>query len=174
MIGTTPSGQGHETSFAQCVVDWLGVPFEQIRLLHGDTNVVKEGGGSHSARSMRMAGVVMGKATDVIIERGRRIRAVLSQAENAPLSLAEQVALLLAVESGALDEVPVAKVPGIGAKLAQVLAGDLAEVADRINRTGMLDDKDRAVLLDCITGVLAHSGEAAAAKGAEDGTASQA
>ncbi len=73
VIGTTPSGQGHETSFAQCVADWLGVPFGQVRLIHGDTNVVKDGGGSHSARSMRMAGIVMGKATDIIIERGRRI-----------------------------------------------------------------------------------------------------
>jgi len=73
VIGTTPSGQGHETSFAQCVADWLGVPFEQIRLIHGDTNLVKEGGGSHSARSMRMAGIVIGRATDIIIERGRRI-----------------------------------------------------------------------------------------------------
>ncbi len=73
VIGTTPSGQGHETSFAQCVAEWLGVPFERVRLIHGDTDVVKEGGGSHSARSMRMAGIVMGKATDIIIERGRRI-----------------------------------------------------------------------------------------------------
>ena len=73
VIGTTPSGQGHETSFAQCVADWLGVPFEQIRLIHGDTNLVKEGGGSHSARSMRMAGIVIGRATDIIIERGRCI-----------------------------------------------------------------------------------------------------
>jgi aerobic carbon-monoxide dehydrogenase large subunit len=73
VIGTTPSGQGHETSFAQCVAEWLGVRFGQIRLIYGDTAVVKEGGGSHSARSMRMAGIVMGKATDVIIERGRRI-----------------------------------------------------------------------------------------------------
>ncbi len=80
VIGTTPSGQGHETSFAQCVADWLGVPFEQIRLIHGDTNVVKEGGGSHSARSMRMAGIVMGKATDIIIERGRRIASHLLEA----------------------------------------------------------------------------------------------
>lgn len=82
VIGTTPSGQGHETSFAQCVADWLGVPFEQIRLIYGDTNVVKQGGGSHSARSMRMAGIVMGKATDVIIERGRRVASHLL--ESAP------------------------------------------------------------------------------------------
>jgi carbon-monoxide dehydrogenase large subunit len=81
VIGTTPTGQGHETSFAQCVVDWLGVPFEQIRIIHGDTDVVKEGGGSHSARSMRMAGIVMGKATDIIIERGRRIAGHLLESE---------------------------------------------------------------------------------------------
>jgi carbon-monoxide dehydrogenase large subunit len=75
VIGTTPSGQGHETSFAQCVAEWLGVPFEKIRLVHGDTAVVKEGGGSHSARSMRMAGIVMGKAADIVIERGRNVAA---------------------------------------------------------------------------------------------------
>jgi carbon-monoxide dehydrogenase large subunit len=73
VIGTTPSGQGHETSFAQCVAEWLGVPFERIKLIHGDTAVVKEGGGSHSARSMRMAGIVMGKAADIVIERGRNV-----------------------------------------------------------------------------------------------------
>ncbi len=80
VIGTTPSGQGHETSFAQCVADWLGVPFASIRLLHGDTDTVKEGGGSHSARSMRMAGIVMGKASDAVIERGRQIAAHLLEA----------------------------------------------------------------------------------------------
>ena len=75
VIGTTPSGQGHETSFAQCVAEWLGVPFDKIKLVHGDTAVVKEGGGSHSARSMRMAGIVMGKASDIVIERGRNVAA---------------------------------------------------------------------------------------------------
>ena len=75
VIGTTPSGQGHETSFAQCVAEWLGVPFDKVKLIHGDTAVVKEGGGSHSARSMRMAGIVMGKASDIVIERGRQVAA---------------------------------------------------------------------------------------------------
>ena len=83
VIGTSPSGQGHETSFAQCVGDWLGVPFKSIRLITGDTERVKEGGGSHSARSMRMAGIVMGKASDIIIEKGRRIAGhVLEAAES--------------------------------------------------------------------------------------------
>ena len=77
VIGTTPSGQGHETSFTQCVAEWLGVPFDKVKLIHGDTAIVKEGGGSHSARSMRMAGIVMGKATDIVIERGRQVAAQL-------------------------------------------------------------------------------------------------
>src|SRR5262249_12606117 len=46
-VGTLSSGQGHETSFAQCVSDWLGVPFERIRLVQGDTDIVPVGGGSH-------------------------------------------------------------------------------------------------------------------------------
>jgi hypothetical protein len=48
-----------------------------------DTDIVKEGGGSHSARSMRLAGIVMGKASDSIIEKGRRIAAqMLETAED--------------------------------------------------------------------------------------------
>jgi carbon-monoxide dehydrogenase large subunit len=72
-VGTLSSGQGHETSFAQCVSEWLGVPFESIRLVQGDTDVIPVGGGSHSGRSMRMAGFVMGKAADAVIEKSRRI-----------------------------------------------------------------------------------------------------
>jgi carbon-monoxide dehydrogenase large subunit len=74
-VGTLSSGQGHETSFAQCVSEWLGVPFEQIRLVQGDTDVVPVGGGSHSGRSMRMAGFVMGLAADAVVARARAIAA---------------------------------------------------------------------------------------------------
>jgi carbon-monoxide dehydrogenase large subunit len=72
-VGTLSSGQGHETSFAQCVSEWLGVQFEQIRLVQGDTDIVPVGGGSHSGRSMRMAGVVMGKAAEAVVTRARAI-----------------------------------------------------------------------------------------------------
>jgi carbon-monoxide dehydrogenase large subunit len=74
-VGTLSSGQGHETSFAQCVSEWFGVPFEAIRLVQGDTDKVPVGGGSHSGRSMRMAGVVMGRAADIVIGKGKRIAA---------------------------------------------------------------------------------------------------
>jgi carbon-monoxide dehydrogenase large subunit len=80
VIGTTPSGQGHETSFAQCVSEWLGVPFEAVKTITGDTSIVKEGGGSHSARSMRLGGIVMGKASDAVIEKGKQIAAHVMEA----------------------------------------------------------------------------------------------
>jgi carbon-monoxide dehydrogenase large subunit len=72
-IGTLSAGQGHETSFAQLVAEWLGVELPQVRLITGDTDRIPVGGGSHSGRSMRLGGVVMAKASDQIIDRGTRI-----------------------------------------------------------------------------------------------------
>ena len=73
VIGTQPSGQGHETSFAQVAAQYLGLPLDQVRIVLGDTDIVKVGGGSHSGRSMRMAGTVIVKASEVFIERAKRI-----------------------------------------------------------------------------------------------------
>jgi len=82
-IGTLSSGQGHRTSFAQLITDWLGVPFDCVNLIQGDTDIVPIGGGSHSGRSMRLAGIVIGKASDALIARGKRIAAhVLEAAEH--------------------------------------------------------------------------------------------
>ncbi len=75
VIGTLAAGQGHETSFAQLVVEWLGVALDQVRLISGDTDRVAVGGGSHSGRSMRLGGVVMAKAADQIVEKGARLAA---------------------------------------------------------------------------------------------------
>src|SRR5438034_1185059 len=80
VIGTLSSGQGHETSFAQLLVEWFGVELAQVRLITGDTDVARVGGGSHSGRSMRQAGVVMAKASDAIVERGTRLAAWLLEA----------------------------------------------------------------------------------------------
>ncbi len=80
-IGTLSSGQGHETSFAQCVSEWLAVPFEQVKLVQGDTDIVPVGGGSHSGRSMRFASIVMGTCSNTIIARGKRIAARMLQTD---------------------------------------------------------------------------------------------
>jgi len=86
IVGTLSSGQGHETSFTQCVSEWLGVPFERVHLVQGDTDIVPVGGGSHSGRSMRFAGMVMGRATEKVIERGREIARHLLDAGNKPVA----------------------------------------------------------------------------------------
>src|SRR6202023_1036598 len=72
VMGTMSSGQGHETSFAQLVTEWLGVPFESIAYVAHDTDRVAAGGGSHSGRSMKLATTIIGKATDDIIDKGAK------------------------------------------------------------------------------------------------------
>ncbi len=76
VVGTQPSGQGHETSFAQVVSDLLHVPVETVRIIMGDTDVVKVGGGTHSGRSMRHAATVFSMATAELIEKAKRIAAL--------------------------------------------------------------------------------------------------
>jgi carbon-monoxide dehydrogenase large subunit len=76
VIGTQPSGQGHETSFAQVVADLIGVAADTIDIIFGDTDVVRVGGGSHSGRSMRHAATVFAKAAADLIDKGRRICAL--------------------------------------------------------------------------------------------------
>jgi carbon-monoxide dehydrogenase large subunit len=88
VIGTLSSGQGHETSFAQLIVEWFGVELSQVRVITGDTDVAPVGGGSHSGRSMRQAGVVMAKASDQIVERGMRVAAWLLEAAPADIEFA--------------------------------------------------------------------------------------
>jgi carbon-monoxide dehydrogenase large subunit len=73
VIGIVSQGQGHETSFAQLVTEWLGVPIECVRFVAGDTDRVTVGGGAHSGRGMRLGSIVIKKSTDGIIEKGLRI-----------------------------------------------------------------------------------------------------
>lgn len=88
VIGTLSSGQGHETSFAQLIVEWFDVELGRVRIITGDTDVAPVGGGSHSGRSMRQAGVVMAAAGDRVIERGARLAAWLLEAAEADIEFA--------------------------------------------------------------------------------------
>src|SRR5262249_58872173 len=88
VIGTQPSGQGHETSFAQVIADLLGVPAEKVKIILGDTDVVQAGGGSHSGRSMRHAATVFSLAATDLIDRGRKAAAAVLgvNADSVPFS----------------------------------------------------------------------------------------
>jgi carbon-monoxide dehydrogenase large subunit len=85
VLGTLSSGQGHETSFAQVVADWLGIDMARVRLHAGDTDVSPIGGGTHSGRSMRLAGPVMHAACSQIIEKG--LQAASETLEAAPADI---------------------------------------------------------------------------------------
>ncbi len=77
VIGTQPAGQGHETSFSQVISDLLHVPAESVRIIMGDTDVVKAGGGTHSGRSMRHAATVFAKAAVDLIDKGKQVAAAV-------------------------------------------------------------------------------------------------
>jgi len=89
VIGTQPSGQGHETSFAQVISDLLHVPAESVRIILGDTDVVKVGGGSHSGRSMRHAATVFSKAAVDLIAKGKAIAAIVMGAATDSVSFSD-------------------------------------------------------------------------------------
>jgi aerobic carbon-monoxide dehydrogenase large subunit len=77
VAGTQSTGQGHETTFAQVLADQLGVTPEQVRLVTGDTAVVPKGGGTHSDRSMRLAGTLLVRTSEKIVAQARAVFAAL-------------------------------------------------------------------------------------------------
>jgi carbon-monoxide dehydrogenase large subunit len=78
--GAHSHGQGHETTLAQLVVDQLGVPYEQVEIVHGDTDKIPFGMGTYGSRSLAVGGSAMVKAMDKIIAKGKKIAAHLMEA----------------------------------------------------------------------------------------------
>jgi carbon-monoxide dehydrogenase large subunit len=86
VAGTQSSGQGHETTFAQVLADRLGVRPDEVKLVTGDTEVVPAGGGTHSDRSMRIAGTMLVDASARIVAQARRVFAALAGCAEADVS----------------------------------------------------------------------------------------
>lgn len=70
-VGTQSSGQGHATAYSQIVAERLGVPFENIRVIQGDTDKIKTGGGTGGSRSLTTQGPAIHKASDEVISKGK-------------------------------------------------------------------------------------------------------
>src|SRR5207248_3257071 len=88
VAGTLSHGQGHETSYAQMVSDWLGVPLEQIHLAQADTDEVAIGRGTYASRSMMVGGSALRGAADELIERGKRFAGHFMEANAADIEFA--------------------------------------------------------------------------------------
>ena len=78
--GATPHGQGHHTSWSQIAADALGVPFEDIEVITGDTDSTPKGMDTYGSRSLVVGGVAIHKATGKVIEKAKRVAAHLLEA----------------------------------------------------------------------------------------------
>ena len=83
--GTSPHGQGNETTFAQMLADQFGVPFEHIRILHGDTAVVKQGIGTFGSRSQAVGGTALHMAGSKVKVKMSKFAAALLEASEEDL-----------------------------------------------------------------------------------------
>jgi aerobic carbon-monoxide dehydrogenase large subunit len=86
LAGTLSHGQGHETSYAQMVADWLGMPAEKIHLSQADTDEIAIGRGTYASRSMMVGGSALRAAADEVIERGKRFAAHFLEADAADIA----------------------------------------------------------------------------------------
>ncbi|WP_338087986.1 xanthine dehydrogenase family protein molybdopterin-binding subunit [Nocardioides lijunqiniae] len=80
LTGASAHGQGHETAFSQIVADRLGVAFEDVEVLHGDTMVSHKGLDTYGSRSLVVGGEAIVKAADKVIEKAKPIAAHLLEA----------------------------------------------------------------------------------------------
>src|SRR3954451_10553980 len=80
VTGSSAPGQGHETAWSQIVADRLGVPFEDVRVLHGDTQVSPKGMDTYGSRSLTVGGMAVLAAADKVIEKAKPIAAQLLEA----------------------------------------------------------------------------------------------
>ena len=80
VVGTSPHGQGHETAWSQIVADKLGVAFEDVEVLHGDTQVAQRGLDTYGSRSLVVGVTAVLKAADKVIEKAKPIAAHMLEA----------------------------------------------------------------------------------------------
>jgi len=73
--GSHSHGQGHETTFAQVVADKLGIPMEDVEIIHGDSEAVAFGMGTYGSRSLAVGGSAIIKSIEKVIEKGKKIAA---------------------------------------------------------------------------------------------------
>jgi carbon-monoxide dehydrogenase large subunit len=88
VTGTLDYGQGHAAPFAQVLSARLGIPFERIRLMQGDSDQLVAGGGTGGSRSMMSSGAAIVQAAEKVIEQGKQVASVVLEASAADIEFA--------------------------------------------------------------------------------------
>ncbi|WP_308491654.1 xanthine dehydrogenase family protein molybdopterin-binding subunit [Microbacterium terrisoli] len=89
VTGISPHGQGHETSYSQIVADRLGVAFDDVIILHGDTQVAQKGMDTYGSRSLVVGGMAVVAAADKVIEKAKTVAAHLLEANRDDIEFAD-------------------------------------------------------------------------------------
>jgi aerobic carbon-monoxide dehydrogenase large subunit len=89
ITGTLDYGQGHATPFAQVLSAQLGVPFDSIKLIQGDSDLVHTGNGTGGSRSITASGMAIVEASRLVIEKGKRAAAHLMEASEGDIEFAD-------------------------------------------------------------------------------------
>jgi carbon-monoxide dehydrogenase large subunit len=162
VTGTLDYGQGHATPFAQVLVEKLGIPFERIRLVQGDSDRLVTGGGTGGSRSAMLSGTAIMQAADKVVEKGKELAAHVLEASAGDiefrngrfviagtdraidiLTLAERVRGMNLPEGNSLDVTHVTEpVPGTfpnGVHVAEVEIDPETGLTDVVKYTAMND-----------------------------------
>ncbi|WP_427017561.1 xanthine dehydrogenase family protein molybdopterin-binding subunit [Pseudarthrobacter sp. P1] len=89
VTGSSAHGQGHETAWSQLVADRLGVPFENVEVLHGDTQISQRGMDTYGSRSLTVGGMAVLAAADKVIEKAKVVAAHMMEASEADIEFAD-------------------------------------------------------------------------------------
>jgi carbon-monoxide dehydrogenase large subunit len=117
VTGTLDYGQGHASTFAQMLTDKLGVPFDKIRLLQGDSDQLVHGGGTGGSRSTMLSGTAVMQAADKVIVKGKQLAAHVLEASTDDIEF-ERGRFVIAGTDRAISIMELSKRVKAGLKLA--------------------------------------------------------
>jgi carbon-monoxide dehydrogenase large subunit len=89
VTGSSPHGQGHETAWSQIVADQLGVPFEDVEILHGDTQASPRGMDTYGSRSLAVGAIAVVKAAEKVIAKAKPFAAHMMECAEDDLEFTE-------------------------------------------------------------------------------------
>ena len=91
VTGTSPHGQGHVTSWSQIAADVLGVPFDDVQVVHGDTKAAPQGMDTYGSRSLVVGGTAVHHAATKVVDKARKVAAHLLEASEQDLEFTDGV-----------------------------------------------------------------------------------
>ncbi|KUM88024.1 MULTISPECIES: xanthine dehydrogenase family protein molybdopterin-binding subunit [Streptomyces] len=91
VTGTSPHGQGHVTCWSQIAADVLGVPFEDVQVVHGDTRAAPQGMDTYGSRSLVVGGTAVHQAATKVVDKARKVAAHLLEASERDLEFTDGV-----------------------------------------------------------------------------------